>query len=200
MIDLLRRVAPEFRKTKAIPPISPLYSGLGGLCQRPRWLTHRGFPNREHDDSRRHGALGHAISGEIARGLFGRGDSGVGPAVEGRQSEPAASVAGRCPGLDGSRIGGADRRDRSPDVAWLGRFNASGPEDLFDNWTALSLACRRSNCPSSRPSSRPGRIVRRTGSCAGGGSTSSASSPSSLASTFTSARSENCSRSSASPT
>jgi transposase len=53
------------------------------------------------------GGSRHAISGEIARGLFGRGASGVGPAVKDRQT----------------------LRD------WVHRFNASGPEGLIDNWT-----------------------------------------------------------------
>jgi transposase len=44
---------------------------------------------------------------EIARGLFGRGTSGIGSAVKERQPEPA----------------------------WVHRFNASGPDGLIDNWT-----------------------------------------------------------------
>jgi hypothetical protein len=36
----------------------------------------------------------HSFSGEIARELFGRAAAGAGLAVEGRQPEPAASVAG----------------------------------------------------------------------------------------------------------
>src|SRR6185437_6890953 len=60
----------------------------------------------------------HAISGQIARGLFGEGASGVGPEVEGRQPEPAASVAGCGQGWNGSGIGGEDRRQA--DLARLG--------------------------------------------------------------------------------
>jgi len=43
----------------------------GRLYQRACWLTHGGFSNRALDDSRWHGGFGHAVSGEIARGLFG---------------------------------------------------------------------------------------------------------------------------------
>jgi transposase-like protein len=69
-----------------------------------------------------------------------------------------------------AKIGGMDRQTLRD---WVHRFNTSGPEGLIDNWTeGPSLACRRSNWLSSRRSSRPVRIVRRTGSCAGGGSTS----------------------------
>ena len=62
-----------------------------------------------------------------------------------------------------------------------------------------SLAFRWSNWLSSRRSSRPARIVRRTASCAGGGSTSSASSPRGSASSFIRAMSESFCRSLASP-
>ena len=44
---------------------------LDEYYQRSRWLTHGGFSNREHDDSRWHGGFGHAVSSEVARGLFG---------------------------------------------------------------------------------------------------------------------------------
>ena len=84
----------------------------------------------------------HAISGQIARGLFGRRASDVGPAVEERQPEPAASVAGCGQGWaavrDGmdrgaaAKIGGMDRQTLRD---WVPRFNAAGPEGLFDNWT-----------------------------------------------------------------
>ncbi len=84
----------------------------------------------------------HAISGQIARELFGGGASEARPSVEGRQPEPAASVVGGGPGRDGPRLGGEDRRRRS--AAWTGRrcatgFIASTPragEGLIDNWTA----------------------------------------------------------------
>jgi hypothetical protein len=62
----------------------------------------------------------HAFSGEIARGLFGRGAAGAGPAVEGRQPEPAASVAGCSQGRNGSRRGGEGWRHGPPDAARLG--------------------------------------------------------------------------------
>src|SRR5580704_487414 len=63
-----------------------------------------------------------------------------------------------------------------------------------------SLVFRRSNWLSSRRSSRRVRIVRRTGSCAGVGSTSNASSPRGSVSTFIRAMSESSSRNWASPT
>jgi hypothetical protein len=57
------------------------------------------------------------------------------PAVEGRQPEPAALVAGRSTGRDGSRVGGQDRWDGSPDSARLGPSlqRVAGPEGLIDN-------------------------------------------------------------------
>src|ERR1700678_903495 len=80
--------------------------------------------------------LRHASSGEITRGLFGRGASGVGPAVEGRQPEPAASVAGCGEGWNGSRRRREGRgMDRPPLRDWVHRFNGLGPEGLIDNWT-----------------------------------------------------------------
>ena len=107
----------------------------------------------------------HAISGQIARGLFGEVASGVGPAVEGRQPEPTASVAGCGQGWNGSGIGGEDRRHGSADLARLGpslqRLGSTGPDRQLDG--GPSLACRRSNGSSSRRSSRLVRIVRRTG-------------------------------------
>ena len=67
---------------------------------------------------------------------YGRGASGVGPTVEDRQPEPAASVAGCGPGGNGSGRRGEDRRDGRQTLGdWVHRFNASGPEGLIDNWT-----------------------------------------------------------------
>jgi hypothetical protein len=91
------------------------------------------------------------------------------------QSRRLLSLAAVRDGTDrgaAAKIGGMDRQTLRD---WVHRFNGSGPEGLVDNWT--SLAFRRSNWISSRRSSRRVRIVRRTGSCAGVGSTSSASSP-----------------------
>jgi hypothetical protein len=78
----------------------------------------------------------HGSGGEIARGLFDCGAWGVGSAVEGRQREPAASVAG-C-GRDGmdrgsaAKIGGMNRQTLCD---WVHRFNALGSEGLVDTWT-----------------------------------------------------------------
>src|SRR6202140_696789 len=82
---------------------------LGGDSLGAKFLT-----LWELEDSR------HASSSEIARGLFGRGASGAGPAVQGRQSEPAASVACGGSRRNGSRGGGPDWGDGSPDLAGLG--------------------------------------------------------------------------------
>ena len=61
---------------------------------------------------------------------------GAGPAVKGRQSEPAASFA--CGGSHGMDRGEATK-DRGTDHQalsdWVRRFNATGPDGLFDNWT-----------------------------------------------------------------
>src|ERR1700691_6501920 len=78
-----------------------------------------GFPNRGGADSSWRGGSRHGFSGEIARGLFGCRASGVGAAVEERQPEPAASVAGCGPGWHGQR---RSRQDRSAT-----RFIASTP-------------------------------------------------------------------------
>src|SRR3984885_7023268 len=66
------------------------------LYQRPRRLTHVGdslapdfLTPLAREDSR------HAISGQIARGLFGGGAARAGPPVEERQPEPPASLVGR---------------------------------------------------------------------------------------------------------
>ena len=59
----------------------------------------------------------HAISGQIARGLFGPGASDVGSAVEDGKPEPSSSVAGRGSGRDGPGGGGEDRRHGSADAA-----------------------------------------------------------------------------------
>jgi transposase len=80
--------------------------------------------------------LPHAISSEIARGLFAGGSSSVGAAVEDRQPEPAAVVAGCGPRWNGSRLGGEDRRHGPADVARLGpSLQRLGSWGLIDNWT-----------------------------------------------------------------
>jgi transposase len=78
----------------------------------------------------------HACSGQIARGLFGGDVARAGPPVEERQPEPPATFVGRGSERDGPRRGGGDRgHDRQTLRDWIHRFNASGPEGLFDNWT-----------------------------------------------------------------
>jgi transposase len=74
-----------------------------------------------------------AFSGQIARGLFGRGAARADPPVEERQPQPAASLVGR-----GSRRGAAAKiggMDRQTLRDWVHRFNGSGPEGLIDNGT-----------------------------------------------------------------
>ena len=96
----------------------------------------RGFPRGEISDSFGAGDSRHAISGEIARRLFGGRASHARSPIEGRQPEPSSSVAGCGSRWSGPGGGGEDRRRGSPDAARLGhRFNASGPEGLIDNRT-----------------------------------------------------------------
>src|ERR1700691_5407971 len=84
----------------------------------------------------------HAISGQIARGLFGEGASGVGPVVEGCQPEPAASVAGRGPRRDGPRLGGEDRGHGPANATRLGpalqRFGSGRPHRQLDGGSQAS--------------------------------------------------------------
>jgi transposase len=61
---------------------------------------------------------------------------GAGPTVEGRQPDPAASVACWGSGRDGPAIGGEDRRHGPADAARLGpSLQRLGTEGLIDNWT-----------------------------------------------------------------
>jgi hypothetical protein len=89
------------------------------------------------------------------------------------QSRRLLSLAAVRDGMDrggAAKVGGMGRQTLRD---WVHRFNALGPEGLFDNWTeGLSLAFRRSSWRTLRRSSRPGRIVRRTASCDGDGWTS----------------------------
>ena len=107
------------------------------LYQRPRRLLIEGDSlGTSFLDSLGAEDLRHAISGEIARGLFGRGASGVGPAIEGgNQSRRLLSLAAVRDGMDrgsAARIGGMDRQTLRD---WVHRFNAAGPDSLIDNWT-----------------------------------------------------------------
>ena len=88
--------------------------------------------------------------------------------------------------------------DRQTLRDWVHRFNAAGPDGLFDNWTMVRRrACRLTNWMSWPLSSRRVRTGKSTASCAGGGSISSASSPSDSASTITNRYVGKLSRSSA---
>ena len=108
------------------------------------------------------------------------------------QSRRLLSLAAVRDGMDrgaAAKIGGMDRQTLRD---WVHRFNASGPEGLIDNWTAGPEASLVGGATGRvrADSSRPDRTARRTGSCAGGGSTSSGSSPRGSESTFTPATSE----------
>src|SRR3984885_3647314 len=95
-----------------------------------------GFPNRGGSDSSWRGGSRHGFSGGIARGLFGCRASGVGPAVEERQPEPTAVVAGGDRRRDGSLRSGQDGRPGPPDAAGLGSsLQRIGSGGLVDNWT-----------------------------------------------------------------
>ena len=161
-----------------------------GLC----WLTYRGIPECGGADSSWRGGSRHGFSGGIARGLFGCRASGVGPAVEERQPEPTAVVAGGDPAtgwIVAKRPGSAAWTARRC-ADWVHRFNgvgSGGPRRQLDGGSQASSfggatgsvrADRRG-----RPGSREGRGRR-----AGVGSTSSTSSPRGSASRFTSAMSE----------
>jgi hypothetical protein len=88
----------------------------------------RGFRRGEISDSFGAGDSRHAISGEIARRLFGERASHARSRVEGRQPEPSSSVAGCGSRWNGPRGGGEDRRHGSPDAARLGS-SLQRPED-----------------------------------------------------------------------
>ena len=95
------------------------------------------------------------------------------------------SLAAVLSGMDrggAAKIGGMDRQTLRD---WIHRFNASGPEGLIDNWTE-----GRKPRLSAAQLAQFAKIVeagpdrRSTALCAGGASTSSASSPRGSASIF----------------
>src|SRR5277367_2357086 len=118
------------------------------------------------------------------------------------QSRRLLSLAAVRDGMDrgaAAKIGGMDRQTLRD---WVHRFNAAGPEGLFDNWTEgpkPRLSAEQLAQFAQIVEAGPNREVD-AGSCAGGGSTSSVSSPRGSASTFIRAMSESSSRSLASPT
>ena len=117
------------------------------------------------------------------------------------QSRQLLSLAAVRDGMDrggAAKIGGMDRQTLRD---WVHRFNAAGPDGLIDNWTAgpkPRLSAEQLAQVAQIVEVGPDR--ERMASCAGGGSTSSASSLRGSVSTFTRAMSESFSRSSASPT
>src|SRR6201986_2278695 len=102
------------------------------------------------------------------------------------QSRRLLSLAAVRDGMDrgaAAKIGGMDRQTLRD---WVHRFNASSPEGLVDTGRQpRSLGCRRSNWRYLRRSRRA--PDREKGACAGGGSTSGASSLRGWASASTSA-------------
>ena len=76
------------------------------------------------------------VSGEIARRLFGRGAASLAKrSKDANQSRRLLSLAAVRDGMDrgaAARIGGMDRQTLRD---WVHRFNAAGPEGLFDHWT-----------------------------------------------------------------
>src|ERR1700678_2187946 len=104
-----------------------------------------GFPNRGGADSNWRGGPRHGFSGEIARGLFGCRASGVGPTVEERQPEPAASVAGNGSGLEGlvdNWTEGPKPRLSADQLAELAQMIEAGPDREKDGvvrWRRLDL-------------------------------------------------------------
>jgi transposase len=109
------------------------------------------------------------------------------------QSRRLLSLAAAQDGMDhgsAARIGGMDRQTRRDGVH---RFNAAGPDGLLDHWT-------NGPTPRLKPEQlaelaaivEAGRIASETASRAGGGLTSSGSSPSASTSTIARATSERC--------
>ena len=97
-----------------------------------------------------------------------------------------------------AKIGGMDRQTLRD---WVHRFNALGPEGLIDNWTQgpkPRLSAEQLAEVAQIVEAGPDR--EKDGVVPGGGSTSSALSPSGSGSTFIGAMSESFCRSSASRT
>jgi hypothetical protein len=107
------------------------------------------------------------------------------------QSRRLLSLAAVRDGMDrvgAAKVGGMDRQTLRD---WVHRFNASGPEGLIDKCTEgpkprLSVE----QLAQFAKIVEPARTVRKMAWCAGGASTSSASSPRGSASTFIRATSE----------
>ena len=114
------------------------------LYQRPRWLTHRGFPWRGFSDSL--GAkeirampaavkLRDSYSAEELRTLARR-------SKDANQSRRLLSLAAVRDGMErgeAAKIGGMDRQTLRD---WVHRFNASGPDGLIDNRNASGPTTR----------------------------------------------------------
>src|SRR5277367_2278755 len=107
------------------------------ILRAPLTGSRRGFPGGEISDSFGAGDSRHAISGKIARRLFGGRASHARSPIEGRQPEPSSAVAGCGSRWNGPGGGGEDRRHGSRQTLrdWVHRFNASGPEGLIDKRT-----------------------------------------------------------------
>src|ERR1700721_2531212 len=96
----------SLRLVHAVHGVSP---SSGVIPKAPLTDARRGFPRGEISDSFGAGDSRHAISGEIARRLFGGRASHAGSSIEGRQPEPSSSVAGCGSRSNGPGLGGEDR-------------------------------------------------------------------------------------------
>src|SRR5271168_3804770 len=111
-------VAERQHVTRAAEALNIAQSAV--IAKAPLTDSRRGFPRGEISDSFGAGDSRHAISGEIARRLFGARASHARTPIERRQPEPSSSVAGCGSRWNGPGGGGEDRRHGSPDAARLG--------------------------------------------------------------------------------
>ena len=123
----------------------------------PKWphgLTLWGIPESRRADPSWRGRSAPCHQRSDCERTIRRASLGARPSVEGRQPEPAASVAGCGPGRHGPGLGGEDRRDGPPDAARLGpslqRVGSGGPRRRQLGWRVPSLVFRRNNWLSSR--------------------------------------------------
>ena len=115
-----------------------------------------------------------------------------------RRLLPLAAVRDGVDRGSAAKIGGMDRQTLRD---WVHRFNALGPEGLIDNWTAgPKPRLSEEQLAQLAQIVEAGPDREKDGSCAGGGSTSSGSSPSGSGWTFIRAMSANSCTSSASRT
>ena len=176
---------------------------LGLIPKAPLVDSRGGFPNRGRADSSWRGRFAPCHQRSDCERTIRLRRFGRSPGVR----RTLTRAGGFCRWLRSWTAWTGARRRRS--AGWIARRCVTGSIASTGRvWRASSttgrrvpsLVFRRSNWLSSRRSSRRVRIVRRTGSCAGVGSTSNASSPRGSVSTFIRAMSESSSRNWASPT